>query len=347
MKKYLFHVSGMHCAACSTLIESELCDLPEVLEAKASLTTHSLEIVGEFGEKGAEEVMRVLDVVLVPHGYSLTIEKQTHGVRWVEFHTALPIAGAGIAFFIFLQKLGLVNLVTASQVGYSTAFLIGLIASVSTCMAVVGGLVLSLSASVAKGGDPLTGFLVSKVRPQMLFHVSRIVSFFVLGGAIGALGSAFQPSAMAQSALGIVIALVLLVLGVNLLDIFPWMKRFQPTMPRAFGRGVHGLKRVNHMFTPLILGMATFFLPCGFTQSMQLYALTTGSFITGAGIMLAFALGTLPVLALLSFSALRLRSKEKSGIFFKSAGIVVIFFGLLNLASAAAALGLIAPFRMF
>src|SRR3989344_4417651 len=62
------------------------------------------------------------------------------------FRVALPVAGAFIVLFIILQKLGIVNLITSSNVGYGTAFVIGLIASVSTCMAVVGGLVLSMSA---------------------------------------------------------------------------------------------------------------------------------------------------------------------------------------------------------
>ncbi|NCP77121.1 sulfite exporter TauE/SafE family protein [bacterium] len=46
--------------------------------------------------------------------------------------------------------------------------------------------------------------------------------------------------------------------------------------------------------TALGSGALTFFLPCGFTLAMQAYAITTGSFITGALTMMAFALGTAP-----------------------------------------------------
>ncbi|MBP6911491.1 sulfite exporter TauE/SafE family protein [Patescibacteria group bacterium] len=48
------------------------------------------------------------------------------------------------------------------------------------------------------------------------------------------------------------------------------------------------------------MGIGTFFLPCGFTQSMQVYTLSTGSFLAGGLTMLSFALGTLPMLLLLS-----------------------------------------------
>jgi sulfite exporter TauE/SafE len=104
---------------------------------------------------------------------------------------------------------------------------------------------------------------------------------------------------------------------------------------------------MNHILTPLLVGVATFFLPCGFTQSMQIYTLTTGSFMTGALIMFTFALGTLPVLALLSFSSLSIHKKAQSGIFFKSVGLIVIFFGIFNLINSLVAIGLIQPLFSF
>jgi len=118
-------------------------------------------------------------------------------------------------------------------------------------------------------------------------------------------------------------------------------------MPRFIGKRVHGFKNIHHTLTPLLVGVATFFLPCGFTQSMQIYALTTGSFLTGALIMFTFALGTLPVLALLSFSSLGIHKKAQSGIFFKTAGLVVIFFGIFTLINALVGAGIIVPLFSF
>ena len=339
MKTHKFHVTGMHCNACVVLIESELNDVPEVTKAKSSLATHTVDITGDFGDKEPEHIARDLSEVLKPHGYTLSLEKQAHSIKWSDFKIALPIAGGFIALFIILQKIGIVNLVTASEVGYGTAFVIGLIASVSTCMAVVGGLVLSMSANFAKEGD--------KVRPQILFHIGRLVSFFILGGLIGALGSAFQFGSTGTFVLSFIVAIVLLTLGVNLLDIFPWAKKLQPTIPNFIGKRVRGLKNMNHSLTPLLVGVATFFLPCGFTQSMQIYTLTTGSFLTGALIMGTFAMGTLPVLALLSFSSLGIHKKAQSGVFFKTAGLVVIFFGFFNLINSLVIAGIISPLFSF
>lgn len=339
VKTITLHVTGMHCSACPVLIESELTDLPEISKAKASLKHHRVEVTGEFGDKTLEHISRDLTEILKQHGYAVSTERQRHAVNWKDFTLATPIAGAFIALFIILQNLGIVNLVTTANVTYGTAFVIGLIASVSTCMAVVGGLVLSTSASFAKEGD--------KVKPQMFFHVGRLVSFFLLGGAIGALGSAFSLGATGTFVLSFLVAIILLILGLNLLDVFPWAKKLQPTLPSLIGRHVNELKSVNHTFTPLLLGAATFLLPCGFTQSMQIYTLTTGSFWTGALTMSAFALGTLPVLALLSFSSLTIHKKAQSGVFFKTAGLVVIFFGIFNLINSLVAAGFIAPLFSF
>lgn len=335
MQTFTFHVDGMHCAACPTLIERTLKGLPEVATAKASLNQNAVEVTGEFGDKTPEHVARELSEVLKTHGYTVSTEKGKRAVEWEDFMYAIPIAAAFIAFFIVLQKAGLVNLVTASNVTYGTAFVIGLIASVSTCMAVVGGLVLSMSASFAKEGD--------KIRPQMLFHVGRLISFFVLGGIIGMVGAAFQLSGTGIFVLSLLVGIVLLILGINLLDVFPWAKKFQLSLPKSIGDRVHGLKEANHTLTPVLVGAATFILPCGFTQSMQLYTLTTGSFWTGALTMSAFALGTLPVLALLSFSSLGIHKKAQSGVFFKTAGLVVIFFGVFNIINSLVAAGIISP----
>ncbi len=332
---YTFHVNGMHCNSCVILTESELKEVKGITNAKTSLKDHCVEVTGEFGEKTQEQVMGELSEVLRARGYSLSLEKAKKTVKWSDFIIAIPMTLLFVVAFIFLQKLGIVNLVNTSDVGYGTAFIIGLVASVSTCMAVVGGLVLSMSANFAKEGD--------KMRPQVMFHVGRLVSFFLLGGVIGMLGSVFQFGATGMLVLGLLVAMVLLILGLNLLDVFPWAKRLQLTMPNGIGTRAHGLKNLNHTLTPVLVGVVTFFLPCGFTQSMQIYALTTGSFVRGALTMFVFALGTLPVLALLSFSSLGIHKKAQSGIFFKTAGLIVIFFALFNLINTLVGAGIIPP----
>lgn len=334
-QKYTFHVHGMHCSSCVILTESTLGDLPNITKVKSNLQNHTVEVTGDFGDKTAEQIARDLSEVLKPHGYSLALEKQIKNKKWLDFKIAIPVALGFILLFILLQKLGIVNLINVGQVTYGTAFFIGFIASLSSCMAVVGGLLLSMSATFAKEGD--------KVRPQILFHLGRILAFFILGGIIGLLGSAFTLNANGTFILSLLIGLVMLILGINLLDIFHWTKKLQPTMPKFIGKYAHSVSKLNHRLTPFLVGIATFFLPCGFTQSMQLYTLSTGNFWTGGLTMLTFALGTLPVLALVSFSSLSIKNSSKAGMFFKTAGLIVIMFALFNIINSLAVIGLIPP----
>lgn len=330
-KTYTFHVSGMHCHSCILLTESELLEYPGVTKTVSSLKTHSVTVTGDFGDKAPEQIVGEMSEMLKKHGYSLSLEKQIRVVDWSPFRIALPLALILVALFLGLQKTGFVNLVDTTTVSYSTVFLIGIIASLSTCMAVVGGLVLSVSATFAKEGD--------RVRPQLLFHIGRLVSFFVLGGVIGTIGSNFALGTGTTFALSVAIGLIMLILGINLLDVFPWAKRLQPAMPKFLSQHALGVTRFNHTLTPLLIGLVTFFLPCGFTQSMQLYTLSTGSFLAGALTMLTFALGTLPVLALISFSSFSIEHSAKKELFFKTAGLVVIFFALFNLYNSLVVIG--------
>lgn len=332
---YTFHIHGLHCKACVLLTESELMEHPRVTAARTNLAAHSVEINGDFPNASRAEIAEELSRLVEKHGYAISEEKPEHIKKWSEFTIAVPLAILFAASFLALQKTGMVNLIQADTVSYGTAFFIGIVASVSTCMAVVGGLVLSMSATFAKKSRA--------VSPQILFHSGRLLSFFLLGGVIGALGANFSLSTDASFALGLIVGIIMLVLGVNLLDIFPAVKKFQPTMPKFLSKHALGASKLSHGFTPFLVGIATFFLPCGFTQSMQLYTLTTGDFFTGAFTMLAFALGTLPVLALLSFSSLNITKSPHAGIFFKTAGLIVMLFALFNIINSFVIIGLISP----
>lgn len=349
-KTLSFHVHGMHCNACVLMTESEIGDLPHISKVKSNLADHSIEVTGEFGDKTVEQIAEELTVSLKSHGYTVSTEKHApKKTNWSEFKIAVPIALGFAVLFVFLQKMGIVNLISTGTVTYGTAFVIGIVASLSTCMAVVGGLLLSMSATFAKEGDTSSLKLrsASLWKPQLMFHIGRIVSFFMLGGVIGAIGSAFTLNSTTTVILSILIGIVMLILGINLLDTFHWAKKLQPSMPKFIAKHAHGVSKFNHTLTPVLVGIATFFLPCGFTQSMQLYTLTTGNFLTGGLTMLAFALGTLPLLALISFSSFSIKNSSKSGIFFKSAGLVVILFAIFNLINSLVVIGLIPPVFTF
>jgi sulfite exporter TauE/SafE len=130
----------------------------------------------------------------------------------------------------------------------------------------------------------------------------------------------------------------MIVLGLNLVGVFEKNIIALPSGVFNFFRKVE-----HKTIAPFLVGVGTFFLPCGFTQAMQVVALSSGSFFSGFLIMTTFALGTLPMLALLSFGSASFSQSKHAPLFFKSAGILVIGLGAFALLAGLAGLGVIDP----
>lgn len=242
----------------------------------------------------------------------------------------------GIAYLI-LKESGAFSLTSAvgDVVGLGTVFLIGLIAATSSCLAVVGGLLLSVSAKWCETFQPTTKW--EKFRPLFLFNIGRLAGYFVLGGLAGLLGKSLTLSPYSTGILTVVIAGVMLILGLNILRFLP-KKYCRIPLPDVLTRRIRNLSQSESSGAPLLLGALTFFLPCGFTQSMQLLALGSGSFVAGGLIMLVFALGTLP--ALLGISVVSSVVEGRAARFFvQFSGAVVLLLGILNLQSGLLLMG--------
>lgn len=328
--KYTLHVSGMHCPSCELLIEKQLRKIEGIQDVHASLSKHEVTF-----SSGQTPDLNILNAPIETHGYKLSWEKTARSKSPAR-KLLLPflIAFAIFGIFILLQKVGLINLVNPEKMSLPFVFLIGIIASLSTCMAVVGGLVLSISSSYAKGHH---------VKPMLRFHISRLISFFILGGVIGLIGSAFLLTPTISFILNSLLFLIMLIMGLNLLDVFHFTKTLQLKLPKSWGHAITTVKHENRIITPILLGAATFFLPCGFTQSMQVFALSSGDWLQGAMIMLVFALGTFPVLGLISFASVKISASHNSRMFFRTAGFLILFFAILNISAAFTAIGLLPP----
>lgn len=321
MKTYTLHIQGMHCRSCKILIEDTLNEQIGISNAQVDLGKAEVTFDTDLHERKSE-LAAMLTEKISHNGYSLSVEKitkkkQDAAVIW----QAIPIGLVILALFFLLQKSGILNFGIGGQITPASSFLVGVIASVSSCLAVVGGLVLSLSAQVSQDADTS-----SDKKNITLFHAGRILGFALLGGLLGALGGAISINPTLTGVLGLLTAVIMILLGANLVGIFAQSKVTLPTGIFRF------FKKMEHRaLTPLIIGFATFFLPCGFTQAMQVAALSSGTFVGGGLIMLAFALGTFPVLALLSFGAASFAQSRHAPLFFKTAGVVVIGLGIFAL----------------
>lgn len=319
----------MHCRSCEILIEREIKNIPGVTSVHVN---HKSGVAAVSSDSELDE--RMVQAALQKHGYSLGKEE----LPWFSRH-AKDYAELGMAFlmamglFFIAKSLGLINLSSHGN-NYNNLFAvlaIGLTAGVSTCMALVGGLVLGASARYAEKHPMASG--MQKFTPHIYFNIGRIASYFVLGGIIGWLGSIFQLSLSVLGMLTIAVGFVMLVLGGQLIDIFPRLKKISFTLPKGISEalGIHQKSEQEYSDkNSMIAGAMTFFLPCGFTQAMQLYAMSTGSPLQGALTLGVFAIGTAP--GLLGVGGLSSVVKGQGAkMFFKTAGVVVILLSLFNI----------------
>ena len=248
-------------------------------------------------------------------------------------------AGAGLGVVAVLaviaQVTGLTELASGagdlSQGGSVVAMLLGLAAGVSTCMALVGGLVLALSASFqASTSTPATG--LRAMRPAFVFLVGRVAGYALFGAALGALGASITMPPLLTAGLMIAVAVVMTILGTRLTGLSPRIAGWSPTLPMGLGTslGLGGGGVATYSDTRAAgLGAASFFLPCGFTQAIQIFALSTGSPLFGAALLGTFAVGTAPGLLALAGLPVVVPTRARPTLL-RLVGVVVIAFGFLN-----------------
>ena len=338
IKERIYYVKGMHCASCEVLIEKKLLGIKGVKSIEAS--TRNNQVLIEFDGKPIS--VGELNNIFKEENYTFS-DKPTVGTKDVSKNDDWTIIiGAALFFiigFILLNKSGLAGAISVdSKSSLPMFFVLGLLAGVSSCAALVGGLVLSMSKQWNElySGKNLKS---KKAQPHIMFNLGRIVSYAVFGFILGAIGSKIQISFTFTTVLIIIVSIVMVFLGLQMLGVKK-LRRFQITMPKFVTRYAADESNFKGKYMPFIMGAFTFFLPCGFTITAQGLALLSGNPIQGSLIMLFFALGTVPTLFAIGLSSVKLSSRPHwSSRFSKIAGILVLFFALFNFNSQLNAMG--------
>lgn len=334
LKKLEFKVHGMHCASCEVLIERKFKKIAGVQKVSVNHANGKAQLLCS-----QDLNLNELNNLVKPDGYTVFPWLDRHNISHTDEHknTFKDYLHMGGMFLIIvsayyiLKQFDLVPTIAISEhMSYGVVFLIGLFAAISTCIAVVGGLLLAVAGKYNQAHPNLTG--IQKFRPHIYFNAGRIVGYTAFGGAVGGLGSVLTLSPQANGYLIVLVSLVMLILGFQLLHLFPWLRRFSPKIPKFISHKIHDLSTKESKSTPFILGASTFFLPCGFTQALQLYVLASGDWKVGALTMLVFSLGTLP--ALLSLSAISSFAKGAfQRQFLRFAGVLVVSLAVFNVSN--------------
>jgi uncharacterized protein len=326
-RQSVLQIEGMHCGNCAFAVERQLKSLPNVGSATVAYPSGqaAIEHVGELD-------LTQVQAALAPEGYRAAriqnaVQNGRGAINYLEIVAAFVILAA---IALALQRFQVLprGLSISDQMSYGLVFLIGLVASVSSCLVVTGGLLVAFAAKYNEANPYLTDR--QRFLPHLYFNAGRLISYPLLGGAIGALGAALTLSPAASGAVTLIASAIMIILGLNMLGLFPWLVGLLPRLPRSLSHRLHDAAARETKTAAFFLGASTFFFPCGFTQALQIYVLSKASFATGALTMLAFALGTLP--ALLSLSAISSLAKgafQKH--FLRFAGAAVILLGLMNI----------------
>ncbi|MEI7512107.1 MAG: sulfite exporter TauE/SafE family protein [Candidatus Uhrbacteria bacterium] len=339
MNHFKLPIKGMHCRSCEILLEGTLKEIPGVSSVNVSYTKGEAEIGYASNHPSQNELKKAVEEA----GYSIgTNEQSTWLSRNFNDYREVFIAGAILfVIYFFAKTMGLLDIALPSgSITYPFAFAIGLVAGVSTCMAIVGGLILGISARHAETHPEATPW--QKFRPHLYFNLGRIGGYALLGGLLGMLGGFFRISGSFQAMLTLAVGLVMVFLGLKLTGISPRLKETSFTLPASIAKflGINRHQKEYSHTSAIITGALTFFLPCGFTQAMQLASINSGSFMSGAMIMGLFAIGTAP--ALLSIGGLTsIIQGATAKRFYAIVGLAVFLFGLFNVNNSLALLGFI------
>jgi sulfite exporter TauE/SafE len=216
---------------------------------------------------------------------------------------------------------------------YITAFIVGVLGGVhclGMCGGVVGGLTFSLETRVQTSWWKMMPF-------QLFYNFGRLTSYAIIGAIFGAFGAtlgslaAFLP---AQQLLQTIAGLFMIALGLYLGG---WW--FGLAKVERLGQGLWNkiaplaskMTPVKHYHQAWLYGLVWGWLPCGLVYSMLIMAMTAGSALNGAALMLAFGLGTLPNLLLMGVFAFYFTRLSRMLWVKRFAGFSVIVMGIWQL----------------
>ncbi|MFR1710161.1 MAG: sulfite exporter TauE/SafE family protein [Clostridium sp.] len=308
-KSLILNVDNMVCNSCENIIKKHLKKLSGIIVVTASYNNGTVSI-----EYDAEKVSYSTIVATIEKaGYKVTGDSKNSKSEF------LPIVGIVLIALLMIRLgkgTGVFDMSSAlsSKVSYIALFTIGVLTSLH-CVGMCGGIMMSQS---------ITSQMVpekNKFKPGLMYNLGRLISYTILGGIVGGIGEVFTLSFGAQGLIAIIVGIFMVIMGLNLYG-FKAFRKFSVKLP---WNGCNSQKKSRN---PLIVGLLNGFMPCGPLQTMQLYALASGSVIAGATSMFFFALGTIPLM--LGFGVIaNLLSQKNSNRLVKYSGAIIIVLGII------------------
>ncbi|MBD9484230.1 sulfite exporter TauE/SafE family protein [Pseudomonas sp. PDM14] len=207
-----------------------------------------------------------------------------------------------------------------------SALILGLLGG-GHCLGMCGGLMGALTLAIPPEQR------ARRLRLLLAYNLGRILSYTLAGLLIGLAGWAVASSPAAM-VLRVIAALLLIAMGLYLAGWWSGLTRIEG-LGRYLWRYLQPiasrLMPVSSLPRALLLGAIWGWLPCGLVYSTLLWAASQGSALDSALLMLAFGLGTWPVLLATGMAAERLTALLRKRGARMAGGLLVILFGLWTL----------------
>ena len=273
----------MHCPHCEAAILRAVCDMKGMENPRADYRAGTLSAL--WDDTVLPET--VLRDHIAEAGYTLAGQRKAmpFGKRLLPLLAILAVLTALYALVSLSLLRGFLSRFPTAKasMGLGALFVVGLLTSLH-CVAMCGGINLAQSAASAQAGRRVSA-------SNIQYNLGRLVSYTIVGGIIGAIGSVFKLSNAAQATIQLVAAIFMVLMALNLLDI-GGLRGVGPTLPAGLRTKLMGKVSRSSLYLGLLNGL----MPCGPLQAMQLYALSTGSWHMGALSMFCFCLGTVPLM---------------------------------------------------
>ena len=284
IKKATVYIKGMHCPSCEILITDKFKEMPNVTEVKSDFKKQEAEVY--FSGSLDQDVV---NKKIQPFGYEIVDGKneiESNESLTKKIFETLAITVGLVLIYLIGKEMNIIPSVNISgNLNLLTVLFLGLVASVSTCMATSGALFLST-----------IGKKTNNLKQAVYFSLGRIVSYAFFGFIAGLFGSVIITNFKFGSGLTLLAAVFMILLGLDMLKIvsFATIIPFGATS-NIFRKLENKLIKDPHR-SAFFLGLITYFLPCGFTQATQVYALGLASPWQSSLTMAVFAIGTAPAI---------------------------------------------------
>ena len=295
LRRRILYVEGMTCSSCENRIVKALRKINGIVDIAAYYRSSTVHVTYDIEMVSLATVNKELAGL----GYNPTTKTKMKKMKNSETEDdgmGIPkLIGLGViilAIYSMVQNTGMFDFIpdVNQNMGYGILFIVGLLTSLH-CMAMCGGI--NLSQCLGNKCDE-DNCVQSKLKPSLLYNSGRILSYTLIGGIVGALGSVISFSGYAKGIVALIAGIFMIIIALNMLNVFPALRTIKPLMP-AFIRDM-GLNGKGKKRGPFYVGLLNGFMPCGPLQAIQLYALGTGSFMAGALSMFFFGLGTIPLM---------------------------------------------------